>query len=160
MSLTSRIQDQKDHITQVKKDLCSKVGISSEHLPSFSEIIGSVPSPTLSDIIKWDIPETYQEGIVTYNFQSFQRPWIKICGPNQLITEINYVASSSDIIQFGFFNYNGNIYIMYQVKAETNTADYMSTFILNNIGQIDKIFPKEKYANRHNKKSLSTFSSK
>lgn len=23
MSLTSRIQDQKDHITQVKKDLCS-----------------------------------------------------------------------------------------------------------------------------------------
>lgn len=27
MSLTSRIQDQKDHITQVKKDLCSKVGI-------------------------------------------------------------------------------------------------------------------------------------
>ena len=394
MSLTSRIQDQKDHITQVKKDLCSKVGISSEPLPSFSEIIGSVPSPTLSDIIKWDIPETYQEGIVTYNFQSFQRPWIKICGPNQLITEINYsssrnyftleaiynlitgktktrisqpspsiggvagpkpfrsyhskyymeiydpdswmlqlhvldhtkevpevvhrttysknraflgyadgvldaegnfwfwdcklvsgnmdlyywsgklnesgvptftnngtrwekvsiatstgawdphlyvdfdenkeflyvlsdqfnykwdyktnqlildgfstdwvgksvnkywvgilrktdetnnkdyhymffqdptsykvyllvwdensqryrcygplyinyVASSSDIIQFGFFNYNGNIYIMYQVKAETNTADYRSTFILNNIGQIDKIFPKEKYA--------------
>lgn len=90
MSLTSRIQDQKDHITQVKKDLCSKVGISSEPLPSFSEIIGSVPSPTLSGIIKWDIPETYQEGIVTYNFQSFQRPWIKICGPNQLITEINY----------------------------------------------------------------------
>lgn len=35
---------------------------------------------------------------------------------------------------------------MYQVKAETNTADYMSTFILNNIGQIDKVFPKEKYA--------------
>lgn len=34
---------------------------------------------------------------------------------------------------------------MYQVKAETNTADYRSTFILNNIGQIDKIFPKEKY---------------
>lgn len=63
MSLTSRIQDQKDHITQAKKDLCSKVGISSEPLPSFSEIIGS---------------------------------W--------------------------------------------------STFILNNIGQIDKIFPKEKYA--------------
>ena len=394
MSLTSRIQDQKDHITQVKKDLCSKVGISSEPLPSFSEIIGSVPSPTLSDIIRWDIPETYQEGIVTYHFQSFQRPWIKICGPNQLITEINYsssrnyftleaiynlitgktktrisqpspsiggvadpkpfrsyhskyymeiydpdsfevqlhvldhtkevpevvhratysknraflgyadgvldaegnfwfwdcklvsgnmdlyywsgklnesgvptftnngtrwekvsiatstgawdphlyvdfdenkeflyvlsdrfnykwdyktnqlilddfstdwvgewvnkywvgilrktdetnnkdyhymffqdptsykvyllvwdensqryrcygplyinyVASSSDVIQFGFFNYNGNIYIMYQVKAETNTADYRSTFILNNIGQIDKIFPKEKYA--------------
>lgn len=393
MSLTSRIQDQKDHITQVKKDLCSKVGISSEPLPSFSEIIGSVPSPTLSDMIRWDIPETYQEGTVTYNFQSFQRPWIKICGPNQLITEINYsssykyftleaiynlitgktktrisqpspsiegvagpkpfrsyhskyymeiydpdsfevqlhvldhtkevpevvhrttysenraflgyadgvldaegnfwfwdcklvsgnmdfyywsgklnesgvptftnngtrwekvsiatswdphlyvdfdenkeflyvlsdrfnykwdyktnqlilddfstdwvgesvnkywvgilrktdetnnkdyhymffqdpptsykvyllvwdensqryrcygplyinyVASSSDIIQFGFFNYNGNIYIMYQVKAETNTADYgSSTFILNNIGQIDKIFPKEKYA--------------
>lgn len=394
MSLTSRIQDQKDHITQVKKDLCSKVGISSEPLPSFSEIIGSVPSPTLSDIIKWDIPETYQEDNVTYNFQSFQRPWIKICGPNQLITEIdyssnmnyftleaiynlitgktktrisqpphntgrvtgpkpfrsyhskyymeiydpdsfeiqlhvldhtkevpevvhrttyskdrtflgyadgvldaegnfwfwdcklvrgnmdfyywsgklnesgvptftnnctrwekvsivtstgawdphpyvdfdenkeflyvlsdrfnykwdyktnqlilddfstdwvgegvnkywvgilrktdetnnkdyhymffqdptsykvyllvwdenhqkyrchgplyiNYVASSPDVIQFGFFNYNGNIYIMYQVKAKTNTADYWSTFILNNIGQIDKIFPKEKYA--------------
>lgn len=59
---------------------------------------------------------------------------------------INYVASSSDVIQFGFFNYNGNIYIMHQVKAETNTADYRSTFILNNIGQIDKIFPKEKYA--------------
>lgn len=59
---------------------------------------------------------------------------------------INYVASSSDIIQFGFFNYNGNIYIMYQVKAETYTADYRSTFILNNIGQIDKVFPKEKYA--------------
>lgn len=394
MSLTSRIQDQKDHITQVKKDLCSKVGISSEPLPSFSEIIGSVPSPTLSDIIKWDIPEIYQEGTVTYNFQSFQRPWIKICGPNQLITEINYssdrdyftleaiynlitgktktrisqpapsiegvadpkpfrsyhskyymeiydldsfkvqlhvldhtkevpevvhrttysknraflgyadgvldaegnfwfwdcklvtgnmdlyywsgklnesgvptftnngtrwekvsivtstgawdphlyvdfdenkeflyvlsnlfhykwdyktnqlilddfstdwvresisknwvgilrktdetnnkdyhymffqdptsykvyllvwdensqryrcygplyinyVAPNPDIIQFGFFNYNGNIYIMYQVKTETNTADYRSTFILNNIGQIDKIFPKEKYA--------------
>lgn len=395
MSLTTRIQDQKDHITQVKKDLCSKVGIPSEPLPSFSEIIGSVPSPTLSDIIRWDIPETYQEGSVTYNFQSFKRPWIKICGPNQLIAEINYtsdinyftleaiynlitgktktrisqpspsiggvadpkpfrsyhskyymeiydpdsfevqlhvldhtkevpevvhrttysknraflgyadgvldaegnfwfwdcklvsgnmdlyywsgklnesgvptftnngtrwekvsivtstgawdphlcvdfdenkeflyvlsdlfnykwdyktnqlisdgfstdwigklvnrywvgilrktdetnnkdyyylffqdptsykvyllvwdensqkyrcygplyinyVASRSDIIQFGFFNYNGNIYIMYQVKAETNTADYRSTFILNNIGQIDKIFPKEKYAN-------------
>lgn len=30
MSLTSGIQDQKDHITQVKKDLCSKVGIPSE----------------------------------------------------------------------------------------------------------------------------------
>jgi hypothetical protein len=58
----------------------------------------------------------------------------------------NYVATSSNIIQFGFFNYNGNIYIMYQVKAETNTADYRSTFILNNIGQIDKVFPKEKYA--------------
>ena len=43
MSLTSRIQDQKDHITQAKKDLCSKVGIPSEPLPSFSEIIGSVP---------------------------------------------------------------------------------------------------------------------
>lgn len=69
MSLTSRIQDQKDHITQVKKDLCSKVGIPSEPLPSFSEIIGSVPSPTLSDIIKWDIPETYQEGSVTYYSQ-------------------------------------------------------------------------------------------
>lgn len=93
MSLTSRIQDQKDHITQVKKDLCSKVGIPSEPLPSFSEIIGSVPSPTLSGIIRWDIPETYQEGSVTYNFQSFQRPWIKICGPNQLITEINYISS-------------------------------------------------------------------
>lgn len=38
MSLTTRIQDQKDHITQVKKDLCSKVGIPSEPLPSFSEI--------------------------------------------------------------------------------------------------------------------------
>lgn len=35
MSLTTRIQDQKDHITQVKKDLCSKVGIPSEPLPSF-----------------------------------------------------------------------------------------------------------------------------
>lgn len=103
MSLTSRIQDQKDHITQVKKDLCSKVGISSEPLPSFSEIIGSVPSPTLSDIIKWDIPETYQEGIVTYNFQSFQRPWIKICGPNQLITEINYRSSGK------LFHIRGNI---------------------------------------------------
>lgn len=395
MSLTTRIQDQKDHITQVKKDLCSKVGIPSEPLPSFSEIIGSVPSPSLSNIIRWDIPETYQEGSVTYHFQSFQRPWIKICGPNQLIAEINYtlsgnyftleaiynlitgktktrisqpshsiggvadpkpfrsyhskyymeiydpdsfgvqlhvldhtkevpevvhrttysknraflgyadgvldaegnfwfwdcklvsgnmdlyywsgklnesgvptftnngtrwekvsiatstgawdphlyvdfdenkeflyvlsdrfnykwdyktnqlisdgfstdwvgqsvnkkywvgilrktdetnnkdyhymffqdptsykvyllvwdensqryrcygplyinyIASSSDIIQFGFFNYNGNIYIMYQVKAETGTADYGSTFISNNIGQIDKIFPKEKYA--------------
>lgn len=33
MSLTSRIQDQKDHITQAKKDLCSKVGIPSEPLP-------------------------------------------------------------------------------------------------------------------------------
>lgn len=52
MSLTTRIQDQKDHITQVKKDLCSKVGIPSEPLPSFSEIMGSVPSPSLSDIIK------------------------------------------------------------------------------------------------------------
>ena len=94
MSLTSRIQDQKDHITQAKKDLCSKVGIPSEPLPSFSEIIGSVPSPTLSEgIIRWDIPETYQEGSVTYYFQSFQRPWIKICGPNQLITEINYTSS-------------------------------------------------------------------
>lgn len=93
MSLTSRIQDQKDHITQAKKDLCSKVGIPSEPLPSFSEIIGSVPSPTLSDIIRWDIPETYQEGSVTYNFQSFQRPWIKLCGPNQLIAEINYTSS-------------------------------------------------------------------
>lgn len=30
MSLTSRIQDQKDHITQAKKDLCSKVGISQK----------------------------------------------------------------------------------------------------------------------------------
>lgn len=40
MSLTTRIQDQKDHITQVKKDLCSKVGIPSEPLPGFSEIIG------------------------------------------------------------------------------------------------------------------------
>lgn len=103
MSLTSRIQDQKDHITQVKKDLCSKVGIPSEPLPSFSEIIGSVP---------------------LYS---------------------NYVASSSDNIQFGFFNYNGNIYIMYQVKGKDATSDYWSTFISNNIGQIDKIFPKEKY---------------
>ena len=51
MSLTSRIQDQKDHITQAKKDLCSKVGIPSEPLPSFSEIIGSVPSPTLSKVL-------------------------------------------------------------------------------------------------------------
>lgn len=59
MSLTSRIQDQKDHITQAKKDLCSKVGIPSEPLPGFSEIIGSVPSPSLSNIIRWDIPETY-----------------------------------------------------------------------------------------------------
>lgn len=57
----------------------------------------------------------------------------------------NYVATSSDIIQFGFFNYNGNIYIMYQVKGKGDTADYRATFILNNIGQIDKIFPKEKY---------------
>lgn len=52
MSLTTRIQDQKDHITQVKKDLCSKVGIPSEPLPEFSEIIGSVPSPSLSNIIR------------------------------------------------------------------------------------------------------------
>lgn len=57
----------------------------------------------------------------------------------------NYVATRSDIIQFGFFNYNGNIYIMYQVKGNENTSDYRATFILNNIGQIDKIFPKEKY---------------
>lgn len=57
----------------------------------------------------------------------------------------NYVATSRDIIQFGFFNYNGNIYIMYQVKGKDGTADYRATFILNNIGQIDKIFPKEKY---------------
>ena len=57
----------------------------------------------------------------------------------------NYVATSSDIIQFGFFNYNGNIYIMYQVKGDDVTSDYWSTFILNNIDQIDKIFPKEKY---------------
>lgn len=57
----------------------------------------------------------------------------------------NYVATKSDIIQFGFFNYNGNIYIMYQVKGKDDTTDYWSTFILNNIGQIDKIFPKEKY---------------
>lgn len=92
MSLTTRIQDQKDHITQVKKDLCSKVGIPSEPLPSFSEIMGSVPSPSLSDIIKFDIPETYQDGI-SYNFQAFNRPWVKICGPNQLITEINYTSS-------------------------------------------------------------------
>lgn len=35
MSLTTRIQDQKDHITQVKKDLCSKAGVPSEPLPSF-----------------------------------------------------------------------------------------------------------------------------
>lgn len=34
---------------------------------------------------------------------------------------------------------------MYQVKGESGTADYRATFILNNIGQIDKIFPKEKY---------------
>ena len=94
MSLTTRIQDQKDHITQVKKNLCSKVRIPSEPLPSFSEIIGSVPSPSLSDMIKFDIPEIYQDGI-SYNFQSFQRPWIKICGPNQLITEINYTSSSN-----------------------------------------------------------------
>lgn len=92
MSLTTRIQDQKDHITQVKKDLCSKVGIPSEPLPSFSEIMGSVPSPSLSDIIKFDIPEIYQDGI-SYNFQAFNRPWVKICGPNQLITEINYTSS-------------------------------------------------------------------
>lgn len=92
MSLTTRIQDQKDHITQVKKDLCSKVGVPSEPLPSFSEIMGSVPSPSLSDIIKFDIPETYQDGI-SYNFQAFNRPWVKICGPNQLITEINYTSS-------------------------------------------------------------------
>lgn len=92
MSLTTRIQDQKDHITQVKKDLCSKVGIPSEPLPSFSEIMGSVPSLSLSDIIKFDIPETYQDG-VSYNFQAFNRPWVKICGPNQLITEINYTSS-------------------------------------------------------------------
>lgn len=206
MSLTTRIQDQKDHITQVKKDLCSKVGIPSEPLPSFSEIMGSVPSPSLSDIIKFDIPETYQDGI-SYNFQAFNRPWVKICGPNQLISDgfstdwvgkgvnkywvgilrktdetnnkdyhycffqtstsyqvyllawdensqryrnfgplySNYVASSSDNIQFGFFNYNGNIYIMYQVKGKDATSDYWSTFILNNIGQIDKVFPKEKY---------------
>ena len=57
----------------------------------------------------------------------------------------NYVAISSDVIQFGFFNYNGNIYIMYQIKGKDSTADYWSTFISNNIGQIDKIFPKEKY---------------
>lgn len=57
----------------------------------------------------------------------------------------NYVAENNDIIQFGFFNYNGNIYIMYQVKGKGDTTDYRATFILNNIGQIDKIFPKEKY---------------
>ena len=34
---------------------------------------------------------------------------------------------------------------MYQVKGKDGTADYMATFMLNNIGQIDKIFPKEKY---------------
>lgn len=73
MSLTSRIQDQKDHITQVKKDLCSKVGIPSEPLPSFSEIIGSVPSPSLSDIIKFDIPETYQERGCYISFQIFSK---------------------------------------------------------------------------------------
>ena len=107
MSLTTRIQDQKDHITQVKKDLCSKVGIPSEPLPSFSEIIGSVPSPTLSalsNIIRWDIPETYQEGSVTYNFQSFQRPWIKICGPNQLIAEMNYTSSSDYLTLEAIYN--------------------------------------------------------
>ena len=54
--------------------------------------MGSVPSPSLSDIIKFDIPETYQDGI-SYNFQAFNRPWVKICGPNQLITEINYTSS-------------------------------------------------------------------
>lgn len=32
MSLTTRIQDQKDHITQVKKDLCSKVGIPKREI--------------------------------------------------------------------------------------------------------------------------------
>lgn len=74
MSLTSRIQDQKDHITQAKKDLCSKVGIPSEPLPSFSEIIGSVPSPTLSEgIIRWDIPETYQEGECYISFPIFSK---------------------------------------------------------------------------------------
>ena len=103
MSLTSRIQDQKDHITQAKKDLCSKVGIPSEPLPSFSEIIGSVPSPSLLDIIKFDIPETYQDGI-SYNFQAFQRPWIKICGPNQLITEINYTSSSKNLTLEAIYN--------------------------------------------------------
>ena len=34
---------------------------------------------------------------------------------------------------------------MYQVKGADYTTDYGTTFILNNIGQIDKIFPKEKY---------------
>lgn len=34
---------------------------------------------------------------------------------------------------------------MYQIKGKDGTADYRSTFISNNIGQIDKIFPKEKY---------------
>lgn len=74
MSLTSRIQDQKDHITQAKKDLCSKVGIPSEPLPSFSEIIGSVPSPTLPEgIIRLDIPETYQEGECYILFPIFSK---------------------------------------------------------------------------------------
>ena len=73
MSLTTRIQDQKDHITQVKKDLCSKVGIPSEPLPSFSEIMGSVPSPSLSDMIKFDIPETYQEGECYILFPIFSK---------------------------------------------------------------------------------------
>lgn len=34
---------------------------------------------------------------------------------------------------------------MYQVKGKDDTTDYRATFILNNIGQIDKTFPKEKY---------------
>ena len=34
---------------------------------------------------------------------------------------------------------------MYQVKGKDATSDYWSTFILNNISQIDKVFPKEKY---------------
>lgn len=185
MSLTTRIQDQKDHITQVKKDLCSKVGIPSEPLPSFSEIMGSVPSPSLSDRFnyKWDHKTSqlisdgfstdwvgqsvnkYWVGILRktdetnnkdYHYCFFQDPtsykvyllaWdensqkYKNFGP----LYSNYVATSSDIIQFGFFNYNGNIYIMYQVKGKGDTTDYRATFILNNIGQIDKIFPKEKY---------------
>lgn len=125
----------------------------SEPLPGFSEIIGSVPSPTLSDIIRWDIPETYQEGSVTYNFQSFQRPWIKICGPNQLIAEINYTSSRN------YFTLEA-IYNLITGKTKTRISQpspsiggvadpkpFRSyTFILNNIGQIDKVFPKEKYA--------------
>lgn len=129
MSLTSRIQDQKDHITQAKKDLCSKVGIlrktDETNNKDYHYCFFQNPTSYQVYLLAWD--ENSQR------YRNF--------GP----LYSNYVASSSDNIQFGFFNYNGNIYIMYQVKGKDATSDYWSTFILNNIGQIDKVFPKEKY---------------